>query len=155
MGQINATNAVFQGGSVIKVNWWVFAIQKLEALGLLGILDACNIQLVKVVSQLPGACLPGEAMCPYQAERAIYVLDQLFMPPSEFPACLVHECFHMWQEDHADPTTGQGIPIDPVKRELPAYTLNWLFHLLDGDPVTVFRTPPDEFVFYPMAQDLQ
>ena len=145
----------FVPGQIIDQGWWDFARKRLKETGLWPILVVLGVKEVKVVSELPPSYGSGDFGCTWQSTRTILVRDALVMPASVFPAVLIHEAVHMHQMDVPDPLTGEGIPVDPVKRELAAYMLNQVYHWLAGDGIEVFRPAPNQTAVYPTAVGLQ
>lgn len=120
----------FIPGELATQAYWDYAKQRLEQLGLLKLLYAFNVRKVRVVKQLPPPLTRGMTIS--QADRAILVMDQLWMPASSFVASLLHEGSHLYQLDH-------GYFGTYPKNEWQAYTLTLVYHLLAGDGIEVFH----------------
>jgi len=146
----------FTPGQYITQSHWESAKGRLQQLGLWWILRRVGVKELRVVpnDQLPPGISPGSWTI-RSGDMVIIAGDAQVFPGQVFMGRILHETFHLWQQTNPNPVTLEGVPIDPVKGELPAYTTCWFYHMLAGDGIKVFRVPSGETEAYPGAKELQ
>lgn len=122
----------FIPGNLIGQSWWDYARTILFKYGLFSFLDKCGVKVVGEASKVNAAVVPGSLT--YVIPDTIAFSDIPYMPVLSFPGGLLHEAFHLWEIKNNYRPDGNG--------EIPAYSMNQLLHILEGDGVDVFKTYP-------------
>ena len=138
--------AVFTPGQHLGQSHWDAALYFLHRVGMLPLLDILDVREVRTTPGSPNAD-PHAFGSIDHSTRAILLADSIPFPAQVLPSTLVHEAFHLYQQDI-------GILNDHKKTELMAYVVCAVFHFLNKDGIDVFHVPPGLNPTWPVAVEL-
>jgi hypothetical protein len=112
-----------------NLNW---ALTQIARKGLYPILWAAGVKEIQVIERFPPEwrfAIPiDQVFGSYNFERRIiYLVDKMFMPVGVLPASILHEAWHLL-------LLANGVGFESNKHEWACYQINWLYHILNGDP---------------------